>query len=165
MARLRESVSESLLGALLAICAGCGGGSSAIQQPPPPAPSPPQPDFSIVISASTISVTQGTTSSPVNVSVNPLNGFSGTVQVTLGGLPGGVTSNPSSPFSVSAGSSTSVVFGAAANAATGTFTITVQGTSGAFSHGANLQLTVNMGVAAALPRTTFERTDWHGGDG
>lgn len=156
MGRLRQGVPEFLLSALLVACAGCGGGSAGVQPPPPP---PPQPDFSIAISGSSVIVADGATSSPVSISVNPVNGFTGTVQVALGGLPNGVTSNPASPFNVSAGSNTSVVFGAATNAATGTFTITAQGTSGTLSHAANLQLTVNSGVVATLPRTTFARTD------
>lgn len=81
------------------------------------------------------------------------------MQVTLSALPSGITSNPASPFSVAAGMSASVVFGAASNAATGNFTISAQGTSGALSHSANLALTVQSGAASTLPRTTYARTD------
>ena len=138
---------------LLLLCAGCGGGSSSA--PPPP----PAPDFSLSLSANSISVAQGGTSSAVNVSVTGNNGFTGTAQVTLSGIPSGVTSNPASPFSVVAGGSTAVVFGAAANAATGNFTISAQGTSGSRSHSASLALMVQAGVASSLPRTTYFRTD------
>ena len=95
----------------------------------------------------------------MNVMVTAQNGFSGTVQVTLSGLPNGVTSNPASPFGVAAGASASVLIGAATNAATGNFTITAQGTSGTLSHSANFALAVQGGVIATLPRTTFVRTD------
>lgn len=88
-----------------------------------------------------------------------LNGFSSAVQVALNALPAGVTSNPVSPFSVAAGASTSVVFGAAANAATGNFTISVQGTSGALSHSASLAVAVQSAVNPPLPRTGYSRTD------
>lgn len=138
---------------LLLLCAGCGGGSSSAPPPPPPAP-----DFSLTLSANSISIAQGGTSSAVSVSVGT-NGFAGSVQVTLGGIPSGVTSNPASPFSVAAGGSTAVVFGAAATAATGSFTISTQGTSGSLSHSATLALTVQAGVASSLPRTTYLRTD------
>jgi len=57
-------------------------------------------------------------SSPITVSVTPENGFSGTVQVTLAGMPSGIISNPASPFSVAAGQNAAVVFGAAINATT-----------------------------------------------
>lgn len=134
-------------------CAGCGGGSSTTQPPPPP------PDFSLNLSTNTISVSQGGTSSAVNVSINPSNGFAGNVQVTLSGFPAGVTSNPASPFDVAAGASTPVVFGAATNTATGNFTISAQGSSGALSHSQTLALTVQAGVASMLPRTNYIRTD------
>lgn len=116
--------------------AGCGGGS-AITQPPPPVP-----DFSLSLSANSISVSQGGASSGVNVSINPINGFTANVQVALSGLPAGVTSNPASPFDVAAGASVSVVFGAASTAATGNFTISAQGSSGALTHSQMLSLMV-----------------------
>jgi DNA-binding beta-propeller fold protein YncE len=123
-------------------------------QPPPPVP-----DFTLGLSSSSISVQQGAASSAVNVSVTAINGFTGNVQVTLSGLPAGVSSNPPSPFNVAAGASSSVVFGAAANASTGNFTISAQGVSGALSHSQNLALTIQSGVVSALPRTTYVRTD------
>src|SRR5690348_18208433 len=107
MGRLRESAPECLLAFLILASAGCGGGTSTAPPPPPP---PPSPDFSIGFSSSSINVEQGATSSPVILSVNPLNGFNGSVQITLTGLPAGVVSNPVSPFTVAAGSSTSVLF-------------------------------------------------------
>lgn len=135
---------------------GCGGGTEDIQVPPPP---PPQPDFSIGFSQNSISVQQGATSPAVNVSVNPLNGFTGTVQITLSGLPAGVAANPSNPFNVAAGSSAPVIFSAAATAGAGSFTITATGESGSISHPASLGISVQSGVAADIPRTTFARTD------
>lgn len=134
--------------------AGCGDGSSAVTQPPPPVP-----DFTLALSSNSVSVQQGGTSSALSVSANPINGFTGIVQLTLSALPSGVTSNPASPFNVAAGLSTSVVFGAAPNAATGNFTVSAQGTSGALSHSANLAITVQSGVASTLPRTTYARTN------
>jgi hypothetical protein len=136
---------------------GCRGGSSGVQSTPPPPP--PQPDFSIAFSTNSVDVQQGATSPTVSLSVNPLNSFSGTVEVTLSGLPAGVISNPSSPFSIAAGSSTPVLFSAATNAATGNSTVMATGVKGSLSHPANLTLTIQSGVAANLPRTTYARTD------
>src|SRR5215472_2154527 len=110
------------------MCVACGGGSS-VTQPPPPLP-----DFSLNLSANSISVSQGGTSSVVNLSISPSNGFTGNVRVALSGLPAGVTSNPVSPFDVAAGASISVSFGAASNATPGSFAIFAQGSSGALSH-------------------------------
>ena len=132
---------------------GCGGGST-VTLPPPPLP-----DFSLNLSTNAISVSQGGTTPAVNVSINASNGFTGNVQVALSGLPAGVTSNPASPFDVAAGTTISVVFGAATNAATGNFSVTAQGSSGALSHSQTLALTVQAGVAPMLPRTAYARTD------
>ncbi|HEX4542355.1 MAG TPA: hypothetical protein VH114_04240, partial [Candidatus Acidoferrum sp.] len=90
MGRLTRGAPNSLLGLSLLACScfGCGGGTTTIQQTPPPA----QPDFTIGFGSNSINVHQGATSSAVNLSINPLNGFTGTVQVTLSGLPNGVNS-------------------------------------------------------------------------
>jgi DNA-binding beta-propeller fold protein YncE len=151
--RLRDRIPVLKLLLLASACASCGGGSSITQ------PLPPVPDFSLNLSTNSISVSQGGTSSAANVSINPSNGFSGSVQVTLNGLPAGVTSNPASPFDVAAGASISVVFGAASNAAMGNFTVSAQGSSGRLSHSQALTLTVQAGVVSMLPRTGYVRTD------
>ncbi|HKW61165.1 MAG TPA: IPT/TIG domain-containing protein [Candidatus Acidoferrum sp.] len=153
MGRLRGRVLVPEMLVLAFACAGCGGGSSVIQPPPPP------PDFSLSLSVNSVSVSQGGTSSAVSVAINPSNGFSGNVQVTLSGLPSGVTSNPASPFEVAAGANASVVFGASSNAITGNFTVSTQGSSGTLSHSQTLGLTVQTGVVSMLPRTSYVRTD------
>ena len=153
MGSLRQGVPAAVLLSLAWTCAGCGGASSS--SPPPP----PAPDFTLSLSSNSISIAQGATSPSVNISVNAVNGFTGAVQVMLSALPVGVTSNPQSPFSVAAGASTPVIFGAAANAATGSFTISVQGASGTLSHSASLALAIQGAVSPALPRTAYARTD------
>jgi IPT/TIG domain-containing protein len=124
------------------ISSGCGGGGS---QPQITRTSPSQ-DFSLTLSTNSLSVPQGGTSSPVNVLVNGQNGFAGTVQITLSDLPTGVVSNPASPFNIAAGENTAVLFGAAPNAGTGSFTITAQATSGTLSHSAGFSLAVQSSV-------------------
>src|SRR5260370_1328625 len=155
MGRLRHGVPAAVPLSLALMCASCGGGSSSVIQPPPPPPA----DFSLNLSSNSISIAQGAASSAVNVSVNALNGFSGAVQIALNVLPAGVTSNPASPFSVAAGASTSVVFGAAANAAVGNFAISVQGTSGSLSPSASLPVAIQSAVNPSLPRTAYARTN------
>jgi len=154
MGRIRHGVPVALSIAITLSCSACGGGGSSIQLPPPP----PQ-DFTLTLSSNSLSLQQGASSPAVNVSVTGQNGFVGAVQVTLSGLPAGVSSNPVSPFSVAAGASTSVIFGAAVNATTGNFMVSAQGTSGAFSHSANLALTVQKSILSSLPRTSYIRTD------
>jgi hypothetical protein len=56
-----------------------------------------------------VSIQQGSSSAPASVSVTGLNGFSRSVEITLSGVPAGVTSNPASPFSVGPGQAVSVI--------------------------------------------------------
>jgi hypothetical protein len=154
MGRLRHSVPAAVLISVVLVCGSCGSSSSG-----PPPPPPPAADFALSLSSNSISITQNASSPAVNVTVNPLNGFSGVVQVALNALPSGVTSNPASPFSVASGASTPVVFAASASAATGNFTISVQGTSGALSHSDSLAVAVQAAVNSTLPRTAYARTD------
>lgn len=149
------SVPAVWLAGISVVLAGCGGGPPAGIQPPPP----PAADFSLSVSPSTISVSQGTTSSAVTVSVTPQNGFSGAVQVALSTLPSGVTVSPASPFSVSPGTNASLLFSAANSAAVGTVTLNATGTSGSLAHSASLGLSVQANTASTLPRTNYVRTD------
>lgn len=96
------------------ICVGCGGGATAVIQQPQDV------DFSVAVSSSAVTISQGGVSAPVNFSIIPHNGFSGNVQVTFAGLPAGISSNPASPFAIASGIDTAVDFGAAATASTGT---------------------------------------------
>jgi hypothetical protein len=157
MAWLRRCAPDLFVSLFLLAFIGCGGGSAGIQTAIPPPP--PRPDFSRAFSSNSVSLQQGGTSPAITLSINPLNGFTGSVQVTLTGLPAGVISSPISPFSVSAGSNTPVLFSAAINGSTGNSTIIATGSSGSLSHPANLALTIQTGIAANLPRTAYARTD------
>jgi hypothetical protein len=70
-----------------------------------------------------------------------------------------VRTYPASPFSIAAGAAIPVVFGVTTQASSGNLTINAQGTSGALSHSASLELTVQASAAANLPRTAYVRTD------
>ena len=152
-----KSACSSIFLPLLLVSAGCGSGAGpSANVQPPPAPSS---DFSITLSSTSLSVAQGGTSAPITVSVTGQNGFAGTVQITLAGVPSGVVSNPSSPFNIASGTNAAVVLGAALSAATGNFTITAQASSGSVSHSATLALAVQASTVASLPRTAYARTD------
>ena len=159
MGRFRQRVPFGTFVLLLIVCAGCGGGGGgggpAIVQPPPP----PAADFSITLSSTSLSLSQGATGPPVTVSINGQNGFNGGVQLALDGLPTGILSNPASPFSIASGANAAIVFAARLNAPPGNFTITAQGTSGSLSHSVTLALAVQASSAGLLPRTTYARTD------
>jgi hypothetical protein len=67
----------------IAFLLGCGGG----QQGPPPTVA----DFSVSVSPNSALAVVGNTTPNVLISINPQNGFAGTVNVTLQGVPSGVT--------------------------------------------------------------------------
>jgi hypothetical protein len=138
---------------ILAVACG-GGGGAGVVQPPPAAP-----DFAITFSTTSISVPQGSTSSPVSVSITPENGFSASVQASFSGMPAGVTSNPASPFTVAAGQNVSVLFGAAPDASAGQFSVTAQCTSGALTRSQTLSLTIQAISPVNLPRTSYVEND------
>jgi hypothetical protein len=55
-------------------------------------------DFSLILSTNSVSVPQGSTSSPVNISVTGQNSFTGSVQISLSGLPAGCGHIPPALF-------------------------------------------------------------------
>lgn len=110
---------------------GCGGTS---RQTPPP-----QPNFSIAGSPSSISLTGGAPGQSVQVTVTATNGFTGVVAVTVSGLPAGVTATPDG-LSV-ARTPQNLTLTANATVAAGTATVTLTGTSGVLTHTATLALT------------------------
>ncbi len=102
------------------------------------------PDFTLSSSPTSLSVTQGSSGS-TTITVNPTNGFTGSVSLSASGLPAGVTAsfNPASTTGTS-----SLTLTASATATTGTATVTITGTSGSLTHTTTVTLTVN---AAAVP--------------
>ena len=114
---------------LASFTVGCGGGGGGGAQPLPPVA-----DFSISISPGSLSVAQGTTSAPVAISITPQNGFTGSVQVTLSGVP----AKPSGAFSVAVGQSANVLFGADPSSAAGQFSMVASAVSGSLNHSASL---------------------------
>ncbi|HTT33968.1 MAG TPA: Ig-like domain repeat protein [Methylomirabilota bacterium] len=95
------------------------------------------PDFSLSASPSTLTLAPGA-SGTATITVNPVNGFNGSVSFAASGLPNGVS--PS--FSPIANNSSTLTLSASATAATGTVTVTVTGTSGGLTHNVSLSLTV-----------------------
>ncbi len=154
MGRTPSRVHIALAFLLATLPAGCGGGGAAFVQPAPPTA-----DFTIQFSQPMVSVSQGASSSAVNIAIAPENGFSGSVAVTLAGLPSGVSTSPASPFTVTAGTPVSVVFAATNSAVSGAAQISAQGTSGPLSHTAACTLTVQAQSLPAVSRSGFIRID------
>ncbi|PYX91112.1 MAG: hypothetical protein DMG67_11130 [Acidobacteria bacterium] len=97
------------------------------------------PDFTLSASPNTLSITQGASGSST-ITVNPVNGFTGSVSLSASGLPSGVTAsfNPAS----TTGTST-LTLSASSTATTGTSTVTITGVSGSLTHTTSIRLTVN----------------------
>lgn len=139
-------IAESFAAILL--LSSCGGGSSSSQPPPPP----PAADFSLAFEQASVSLQPQGVSQGQVISATPANGFTGTINLTVSGLPAGVTMTPGSlPALVIAGAATSAPFQLAASptATVSTSTITVMGTSGSISHSKSFSLA----VTAAAPFT------------
>jgi glucuronoarabinoxylan endo-1,4-beta-xylanase len=98
------------------------------------------PGFTLSPSASTLSVTQGSTATD-SVTVTPENGFAGSVSFAATGLPSGVTAS----FSPTSSATSSVLTLTASSTATtgGPVTIMITGTSGSTTASTTIALTVN----------------------
>jgi len=104
--------------------------------------------FTLSANPGSLAVTQGN-SVTSSITVNPLNGFTGSVSLTATGLPSGVTAafgtNPTTGSSV-------LTLTAGSAAATGAATITITGMSGTVAASTTIGLTVN---APAQPSFTL----------
>ncbi len=116
--------------------ASCGGGASTSG----PSQSQP-PDFKLVLSQSTIAVNQGG-SAAFSVTLNPLNAFTGTVAISISGLPAGLTVAPSS-FNLTGYASQAVTISASTAAALTTVsTMSLTGQSGTLTHSSSVAVSV-----------------------
>ena len=97
-------------------------------------------DFSITATPSSRSV-QRNTSTTYTVAVTPLSGFSGTVNLSVTGLPAS-TSASFNPISVTGGGNSTLTVRPNKKAPTGTYTLTIRGTSGSVTRTATVSLTV-----------------------
>src|SRR6266852_5247641 len=98
----------------------------------------PPPDYSLAANPSNQTVTQGN-GVGYNLSVSSSGGFAGSVTLSAGGLPSGV----SAAFSPNPTSATSAMFVAtSATTPTGTYSLTIAGASGSLSHAITVTLVV-----------------------
>ncbi len=106
------------------------------------------PDFSVVASPTSVSLQSGGTPRTLTVTVNPVNGFSDPVSVSLTGLPAGVTATPAT-LSVTPGQLGQFKLSASSSAATtSTASITVTGSADSLSHTAAAALAVTAATVA-----------------
>jgi hypothetical protein len=115
---------------------------------------PPPNDFSIGLSASSLTVTDGTQATDT-VQTAVTSGSAETVTLTASGAPAGVTVSLS-PASIASGTSSAVTVTAATTVAPGSYPITITGTSGSTSHSATLGLTIDPASTSAIVNGDFE---------
>jgi hypothetical protein len=97
-------------------------------------------DFTVSATPSFQTVKVGS-STTYTVNTSALSGFSGSIGLSVSGLPANATGT-FSPASVSAGGSSTLTVTTASNIPTGGFTLTITGTSGTLTHSAAVTLTV-----------------------
>ncbi|MGO9640153.1 MAG: beta strand repeat-containing protein [Candidatus Acidiferrales bacterium] len=100
-------------------------------------------DFTVTASPSSQSVVQGNGTS-YTATVGALNGFSGAVTFGVSGLPTGATWT-FNPTSVTGSGSSTLSVTTAISTPTGTYTLTIMGTSGSLVHNATATLVVTSG--------------------
>jgi subtilase family serine protease len=110
----------------------------------------PAPSYNLSVSAAALTVAQGAAGTD-SITIVPANGFSGTVALTVSGLPSGVTA---SFTSASATSSSTLTLSAGATAASGPATVTITGKSGTLSSSVTVALTVATPAAFNLSTST-----------
>ena len=111
------------------------------------------PTFTLSAAPNSLTVARGS-SGTSTITVNPLNGFNGSVTLSASGLPSGVTAS----FDVNPTTNTSTLTLAANNAATlGSATVTITGTSGSITATTTISLTVTgNGPAVTLVPTSLK---------
>jgi hypothetical protein len=117
---------------------------------------PSTPDFSIAVGPSERTVNAGGLTT-YTVTVRPVSGFAGTVNLSVGsqsGFPTGIASGGFSRPSIVGSGSTTMTIDTAPNAIPYALTLTVTGTSGTITHAASTTLIVNMAPPASLTATS-----------
>src|SRR5438046_1732172 len=99
---------------------------------------PPPPNFSVSASPSGLTITQGAGGAST-ITVTPLNGFNSSVNLSVSGVPSGVTAsfNPTSTATTS-----TLTLTVSGTAPTGAVTLTVTGASGSLTNTATISLNV-----------------------
>jgi hypothetical protein len=116
---------------------------------------PPSPSFNLAATPAERTVTAGG-STTYTVSVSPLGGFTGNVSLAASGLPAGATAS-FNPGTVSSGSGSSILTVApAASTPTGSFALTITGTSGSIQKTAAVTLVVTSTGGGVVFLDNFE---------
>ena len=112
--------------------------TTLVQNAFPAIPATTAPGFSISTTGATVEQGASATDS---VTVSSINGFTGTISLSISGLPSGVTA-AFSPSTVTGSAGTTLTFTATNTATVGSATLTITGTSGSTTASTTLALTV-----------------------
>ncbi|HXZ12499.1 MAG TPA: choice-of-anchor L domain-containing protein [Candidatus Sulfotelmatobacter sp.] len=110
------------------------------------------PDFTLSAAPPSQTVTVGN-STTYTVNASALNGFTGNVGLTVGGLPAGATGT-FNPTPIAPGTPSTLTVATASTTPAGTSTLTITGTSGALMHTTTVQLIVTPPAAPTLQSIT-----------
>lgn len=122
-------------------------GNNAASIPVPisaPPPTPTIPDFTLTVSPSTLGLVPASSNSFV-ISLASVLGFSEAVNLSAEGLPNGVTAS-FFPATVTPSGTSILVLTASNDAATGSFPLTITGTSGGINHTTSGVIALNFGL-------------------
>jgi len=121
----------------------------------------PTPNFALSATPSSQTVNPGGGTS-YSVSTSALNGFTGSIALSVSGLPANATAT-FNPTSVSVGSSSTLTITTASNTPTGSFALTITGKSGSLTSTTNVTLNVNPPPSFALSAAPSSQTVNPGG--
>ncbi|MBS1801487.1 MAG: hypothetical protein JSS95_16875 [Acidobacteria bacterium] len=139
------------------IATGCGSGGSSGSGNQGGGGNGASADYSLSLQPSSLTVTAGT-NQPVTLSAQLSNGFAGSINVSITGLPAGITASPSS-FTLQPSGTQIIVFAASGTVVAGPASATIQSSSGTLSHQLQLNLTIKAATPIIPSRSKYLRTD------
>ena len=116
----------------------------------------PEKDFTMLVAPSSSTIEQGEQATYVIV-ISPLSGFTSSVDLTVSGLPTGVTGE-FSPRTVAAGASSTLTIKVPRSTPTGAYAVVVVGTGGGKTHDATVGLTVAKSTKLSILDMLVENT-------
>ena len=140
----------ALLSVLL--LAGCGA-----------SPTGPAPDFSLVVIPAAVTLTNGGAAQQLTVTAAAQNGFSGSVKISLPGLPAGVVASPAT-LTITPGQLQQIMLTASGAAVTTAGNLTVQASTDGLTHTAGVGLVVDAPHAAVTTATLSATSFGFGND-
>src|ERR1044071_2781211 len=114
------------------------------------------PDFKLAATPASQSVNQGSTAT-YTVTQTALGGYSGTVTLSVSGLPTGATST-FTPASLTGSGTSSLAISTSATTTTGSYTLTITGTDGVLTHTASVTLVVTAPDFSLIATRSEEHT-------